>query len=263
MNQTSYKYIDEEDQHLHTLDGSPLFGTSTVVGIIAKPLTWWASGMAVGTLGWLNSTKAKKEERLKSAEESLEKIKSLSTHEYLTLLDKAYRAFNEKKESAAVQGTDMHSELENYAKSLRDGKEPEITDKNASFALWARNNIKSVLASEIHVYSREFWLGGIVDIVYEDLKGDLYIGDFKSSKEAYFSQFVQTALYGLQLTENKGGFDKEGNQILKLEKPIKGYAIFPFGSDFKEPTIRYTDEQWKQAAVGACALYKLNQKTNG
>jgi len=256
-----YKYIDTEDQHLHTLDDKPLLGTSTVCGIIAKPLTWWASGMAVSLLGW-SPTKTPKEERLQKASESLLNIGALDGEEYLQLLDKAYRAHNERKESAAVEGTNMHAELENYAKALRDGKEAEITELNEDFAFWAKKNIKQVLASEIHVYSHELWLGGICDIVYEDLRGDVYIGDFKSSKEAYFSQFLQTALYHIQIAENNGGFDKNGARILSLEKPIKGYAIFPFGSDFQEPTIRYASEDWIQAGIGATKLYKLNQNTN-
>ena len=41
-----YKYIDEGKEHLHTYLGKPLLGTSTVVGVLSKNLTWWAAETA-------------------------------------------------------------------------------------------------------------------------------------------------------------------------------------------------------------------------
>lgn len=265
----AYKYIDENKNHLHTLDGKPLMGASTVAGIISKPLTYWASGMAVGTLGWKNIKKVSKLEKLESAENALEMIKELDVNAYSDLLDKAYVAFNEKKDLAAEAGTDMHALLENYVTTCikENGGIPLAHKVNeskevSSFVEWSMKNVKRFLASEIHTFSRTYWLGGICDVIYEDLKGDVYIGDFKSSKEAYFSQFVQASLYHIQITENNGGYDKDGNKILELESPVKGYTIFPFGSDFKEPTVRYVSEAWLQTAVGACALYSLQNQTS-
>ena len=54
------KYQFNEKEHIHTLDDKPLMGTSTVVGIIAKPLTYWASGLAVGKLGCENEIELQK-----------------------------------------------------------------------------------------------------------------------------------------------------------------------------------------------------------
>ena len=259
----AYKFIDEEKKHLHTLDGKPLMGTTTVLSVINKPLAWWASGMAVGTLGWTNKKNFKQEERIAKAKPALEMIKDLEAPEYLDLLDKAYQAHNEKKETAAEEGTSVHEQIETYIKALMAGKTPTVTDKIKEFAFWAERNVKRFLASELYVYSREQWLGGCLDFIYEDLKDDIYIGDIKSSREAYFSQFLQCALYHIQLVENQGGYDKDGNRILELDRPIKGYAVCPFGSVFTEPTIRFSSEQWLQASIGAVALYKLNQNTNG
>jgi len=263
------KYSFDSENHIHKIGDKPLCGTSTVCGIIAKPLTWWASGMAVSVMGWSNKKITDKNVRLEKAKGALQAIKELEAPEYLDLLDKAYQAHNEKKEISAEAGTDMHALLEKYVKLMITDQAGLPMEMNSyehpaveQFVKWAKENVKRFLASEIYLYSREQWLGGICDVIYEDLKGDTYIGDFKSSKDAYFSQFLQTALYHIQLTENNGGFDKDGNKILELNGGIKGYAIFPFGSDFKEPTIRYASEDWTMAGIGAVKLYKLNQATN-
>ena len=42
-----YRYIDENKAHLHLLDEKPLLGTTTCLGILDKPLTWWAAGQAL------------------------------------------------------------------------------------------------------------------------------------------------------------------------------------------------------------------------
>src|SRR5437899_1811597 len=54
-----YRFHDKDGEHLHTLDGKPLIGTSTAIRVLNKPLTWWAAGMALTPLGWLNKNKSK------------------------------------------------------------------------------------------------------------------------------------------------------------------------------------------------------------
>ena len=61
------QYKFNKEKHLHTLDGIPLTGTSSVVGVLMKPLSWWASGKAVELLGWLNPKKHTEEERKASS----------------------------------------------------------------------------------------------------------------------------------------------------------------------------------------------------
>ena len=92
-------------------------GASTIVGVLDKPLSWWASGMAVGTLGWLNAKNSKKEERLEHLKPYYEKIKSVTEEEYLELLDEAYKAHSVRLKDSAQAGTDMHGELESYVKA--------------------------------------------------------------------------------------------------------------------------------------------------
>lgn len=262
-----YKFNSKE--HIHTLNDKPLIGTTSAISeVLAKNgLTWWASSMAVGTLGWSNPKKTNKEERIAKVEGALEMIKALDKESYLQLLDKAYQAHNERKETAAEDGTDLHAEIEKYIKVCIDlGTPVKVSDnehwseKAKIFSEWAVKNVKQFVWSEMHCYSRTLWLGGISDFGYITNDDELFIGDIKSSKEAYFSQFIQTALYQIQIEEN-GLLNSDGVQVQKLESPIKGYAIFPFGNGFTEPTIRYASDEWKEAAEGVVKIYKLLNST--
>ena len=115
----NYKFINEKGEHLHTLNDKPLMGTSTVLSVLSKPLTYWAAGLAVAELGWtpINGDDKKPvplEKRLPFAEARLEYVKGLSAQDYLKLLDKAYKAHATNLKSSAKSGTDLHLELSNY-----------------------------------------------------------------------------------------------------------------------------------------------------
>ncbi|HEV3219568.1 MAG TPA: hypothetical protein VGZ48_07335 [Candidatus Acidoferrales bacterium] len=271
------RYKFDEDQHLHSLDGKPLIGTSTVVGVVAKPLTWWASGLAVSELGWIKALKlndkpkptteqieANKITRLEHAIAAQEKIGLMEPEEYLALLDSAYRAHADTLTKSADKGTDMHAELEEYVKFtltehrgepilLWDGYKHKAVE---IFADWAVKNVKRFLVSEGHCYSEKLWTGGIVDLVFEDKQDRLAIMDFKSSKEAYLSQFFQIGGYDLEISEN-GIFDADGILKLKVDKEISYYAVFPFGMEDPAPQFHYDTVGAMQGFEAATVLYKL------
>lgn len=257
-----YKYIDEGKQHLHTLDEKPLIGTSSVSNVLAKPLTWWASGLAVAKFGWINKKDENgkyrtKEERLAVASNRFSEIKELDSEEYLDLVDSAYSAHAEKLDSSASAGTDLHAEIERYIKWVMGGsKGDSIFDTRIEpFIIWANKNVKRFLWSEIHCFSKELWVGGISDFGYEDMEGKYVVGDIKSSKEAYLSQFWQCAGYAIQLEEN-GGFDRDGNKILTLDKPIEYFMIFPFGMKEPEAQINLDNQGGRDAFKAELFLYK-------
>lgn len=267
-------YQFDHENHVHYLDEKPLIGTSTACHVIAKPLTWWASGMAVATLGWMNSKKKingkikffSKKLRLERVAPYLERIKELTAEQFLDLLDTAYKAHNQVKEDAAVTGTDRHAILEKYVKecieknggvpmSLVPGQFEEIQE----FVDWAHDNIKKFLWSEIYGYSREMWTGGIADVGWIDMKDKIVAGDFKSSKEAYFDQYIQIGGYDLMLTEN-GGFDDSGNKIFELSGLIERYCVIPFGQEILNPQFIEDVQAYKMAFKSAVHLYKLQQE---
>jgi len=256
-----YKYFDG-DKHLHTFDGKPLIGTSTVMNVLAKPLTWWASGLACEKFGWINKGNQKKgwtpkEDRLQQAIKVRQEIELLEDEDYLNLLDEAYSAHSKKLDTSAKSGTDLHEKVELYIKRcLRVGKIiPEVNPDIQPFINWAMQNLKRFLWSEMNCYSNKYWLGGITDFGFVDNQGKYGIGDIKSSKEAYDSQFWQCAGYDIQISEN-GGFTKDGVKVFTLDKPIDYYVIFPFGMPKPEAQYNYDTQGCREAFLATLTIHK-------
>lgn len=276
-----YKYLDENKEHMHTLDGKPLYGTSTVLKIINKPLAWWAAGMALTPFGWMNPGKKNAAGRVvgKFSQEELEAhaasyhntIKDMPLSMYVGLLQDAYRAHDSAKVSAGTKGTDRHEILEAYVKhciATHDGVPTKLTkgiideiDSIMPFVNWAVDNIKRFLWSEVNCYSEVLWTGGIADVGWLDHQDRVVAGDFKSSKEAYFEQFLQIGGYDIALTEN-GGLDKDGNKKFNLTAPIQAYCIIPFGAPTLTPNLQYDVESFKEGFKSALTLHKLQTVFN-
>jgi hypothetical protein len=215
----SYRYTDEGRKHLHTLNDKPLFGTSTVAKVIGKgdALTWWSSGMACAEFGWLNPKKHPADAVKQALEAAYKRVIGLSLSEYEKLVKTAYSAFNTRKNDAAKDGTDMHAELEYYVRACikNDGKPIDGAWPHKAvklFSDWSLANVEKFLWSEAHCYSEKLWVGGISDCGAILKDGKLAIIDFKSSKEAYFEQYVQAGGYSLLVEEN-GIFTADGVQV--------------------------------------------------
>ncbi len=258
-----YRFLDSKGEHLHTLDGKPLIGTSTALKVLAKPLTWWASGLAVAELGWLNAKLHAPEARLENVKKHLEKIKAMEPEEFVKLLDTAYAAHSKTLGKAAKDGTDMHAELEKYVRwciaEFNGAPEPYSQGNHVAveiFATWAAEHVSRFIASEVHCYSEELWTGGIVDLVFEDKEGRTAIMDFKSAKDAYQEHFFQCAGYDIEISEN-GVLDADGNELFRLEQPISYYAVFPFGKSNPEPMLNFDTESCKKAFRAAVELHKI------
>jgi hypothetical protein len=252
-----YKYYDNEDRkHYHELDGEPLLGASTICKVFPKVLTYWASGLACKEMGWNNPKDMPLERRIKLAGDSLEEIKTFTPEQYLNKLDVAYKAHAQRLTDSASAGTDLHSTLEHFVKTgeIKD-------DKILPFVNWAKENVKKWLWSESHCYSKELWAGGISDVGAELNTGDYIIIDFKSAKDVYYSQFVQTVIYAIMIEEN-GILDKDGNLVKKLDKEIKGVCIVPFGAKVVEPKFNWDMEELKTTAKLATNMYKILLRNN-
>ena len=274
MDEPLQEYKFNAKDHIHTYLDKPLMGTSTVVGVISKPLTYWASGLAVGKLGWTNS-KLKEggkyiniplDKRISHAEPFLEQIKGMTTPQYLDLLDEAYKAHATKLDDSAKSGTDMHAIMEEYVKNcviqnkgIPTAHNPNEDKKLSDFIDWSLLNVKRFLWSELYCYSNTLWVGGISDCGVELNDGKVGIIDFKSSKESYDSQFIQCAGYDLQISEN-GGFTDNGYPVFSLEKEIEFYAIIPFGADKFTVDFRYNTGELKDGFKSCLTLHKLLNK---
>lgn len=262
-----YKYKDEKGEHAHFLDGVPLFGTSTITGVLNKPLAYWASGLACEKFGWINKKDEDgkfrtKEQRLEVSEDKRDIISKLPSEDYLKLLDDAYSAHATSLKTSASDGTDLHALLEDYVKQCiekNNGAPLAYGGNNAKvllFAQWSVENVKRFIWSEMNCYSKEYHLGGITDCGFEDKEGRYGIIDFKSAKVAYDSHFIQIGGYDIQVSEN-GGFTANGVKTFTLDKPIEYYVVFPFGIKNMIPQYRYNVKQLKEAFIHCLELHKL------
>lgn len=266
-----YKYFDEKGEHLHTLDGRPLIGTSRIGNVLAKPLAWYGSGKAVEVFGCpepkvLTKIKNRKatpfeiQSHKKGLSESLARLREMTIEEYEVLIDKAYRAHDTYMRERAKGGTDIHGDCEAFIKSQMRGSEHVAPIQIEPFIDWSRETVKRWIWSEGHCYSEKHWIGGISDAGYEKLDGTFGILDFKSSKEAYLSQFWQCAGYDIEISEN-GVFDANGNMILMpLDKGISEYCIFTFGGDKPKPYFFSDPKGAREAFLAMLLIYnKLPQ----
>lgn len=260
--------VDENGypKHCHTLDGRPLIGTSTAVNVLAKPLSWWAAGKAVETLGWIHPDikddgkvigKRTKEERVMAVAETLRSIKIMTADAFVKLLDRAYKAHSVSLKDSSEKGTDLHQELEDFVKSEM-GKKPkrDFDPKIQPFIDWSKKNVEKFIYSEAHCFSERLWTGGISDAAALLKDGSMAIIDFKSSKEAYISQFIQCAGYAIQIEEN-GLWDKNGTVSKKIDKTFDTLIVVPFGAKEVVPKVRKDIKELKQGFESAVYLYKL------
>jgi len=258
--------------HIHELDGKPLKGASTVVGVLSKPLTYWAAGLACEKFGWTNGKKQVNgkyitiplEKRVAVVAPVLERIKTMNEEQFLALGDEAYKAHAQKLKDSAGSGTDMHAQLEEYVKNcLATGGTPlQYTgsfEPVRIFSEWAVANVKRFIYSESHGYSQKLWVGGISDCGVEFKDGSFGIIDFKSSKDAYTSQFIQIALYDIMLTEN-GLLDSKGEKKGEW-LGANTYVVFPFGMEVPKPQIRYDVDKYRRGAEAVSFIYDLVNDT--
>ena len=225
------KYEFEQGRHIHTLNGKPLMGVTTVLSVISKPaLIQWSANMAVDYI----ENNFPTFEQLYKGEATL-----------IDLFKIARTAHRIKKEKAGDWGTELHKAIENYVKGK--GETPfEGTQKEAfgNFANWALENKVEFLESEKHIWSREYWIGGICDLVIR-INGKKYIADVKTSSGIYNEHFFQMAAYDLCLSEMG-------------EKDIEGYIVINLKKDGTIQTKTVTDMlQNKEAFKAALTLYRI------
>jgi hypothetical protein len=270
---SDYRYIDEKREHLHTLRGKPLLGTSTVCGIIGKDgaLSWWAAELAAIealSTDQFHPTIREEFQAVKAIPDAVERKAAMNA------LSKKYPAFKKArfahyaKNNAADKGTDMHAELERYVKdSIAAGGAPlEQVAPGAhkaveSFAKWSQEHVAQFLLSEANCYSERLWVGGIIDCVAKMKSGHYAVIDFKSSKDAYFGQFVQAAGYATQLEEH-GAFRPDGSAIITKFSPIDRISVLyvvPFGANDPTPREQFDVIGFKHYFEAAARLYKGQQ----
>lgn len=229
------EFVFDEKEHAYFLDGKPLHGTTTVLGVIAKPaLIPWAAKMAVDYIIENFDT------------EMTEKGICITA----TLAEEAKHAHSKKKESAGEAGTEAHKEIEtiiNNAIELGEGIIYSAHSENKQvkkFIDWAIENQVKFLASEQRLYSEEWWTAGTADFICE-IKGNLYVGDVKTSSAIYPEHMWQASAYA-KMAEEMGMYENFHGVVI-VNVPKKG------GLNVKE---NY-DLKGNQEAFEACLkIYK-------
>jgi hypothetical protein len=203
---TKGNYEFDEFKHVHTLNGKNLIGTTTVLGIIAKPqLIPWAANEAV-----------------KYASANIKSDTKYSEEELVEIFKEAKVAHRKKKEKAGEAGTSVHEMIEKIIKNAIENTNgfiqvgPPENEQILRFVTWSIENKVKFLASEKHVYSEKMWIGGILDLICE-IDGKRLVGDIKTSSGIYPEAYIQCSAYSECLRENEG--EKiDGVVIINLKK---------------------------------------------
>lgn len=225
-NADKFRFKSKGHKHEIFIDGEwkSVLGCSTIAGMFDDGgwRTWWASGKALEQLGWMKSldrdeeaTEAEKlhrniERRLR-ANDALMELSKFTMEEYLSLLDKAYKAHSTESKDTASKGTDLHGILEEYIKA-KIVKKPiplvvsEQFEKPAEvFLKWEKDNEVEWLLSEFQVGSLMWQYCGIGDYLAR-IGGRMTLGDFKTS-----TMFKTTFIP--QLVGLKGAIEEQGVKI--------------------------------------------------
>ncbi len=221
--------------HAYTLDGKPLIGVTSVLGVIAKPaLVGWAAKM---TAEWI------RENCIRAGDEWLVKEEELQ---------EAVKAHTKKKESAGTKGTDVHAEVEEYIKRMIDDMDgnahamnPGFSKMAQEFIKWSVDNKVQFLASEKRIFSREWWVAGTADFTCV-IDGKRYVGDLKTMKKVWDrTPFFQVAAYRKMLEEIG-------------EEPYDGTLIVNINKETSELTEHrsYRTEADQSCFEAALALYR-------
>lgn len=195
LNEPKDRFQFDEENHVYTLDGKRMWGTTTILSVIAKPaLIGWSANMAVDYIE--NALAGQQNVASKTWKEAMEPL------DLNVVFKEARVAHTKRKESAGEAGTLVHAELEKLIKvaiqldgrieeyMVRDDMSPQAKE----FVQWAIVNKAKFLASEIRLYSEKLWVAGTADFICE-IKGKLYVGDIKTSSAIYPEMFIQASAY--------------------------------------------------------------------
>ena len=190
MEETKEGFVFDEKKHLYFYDGKPMTGCTTILGILAKPaLIPWAAKMAT--------------DHVRS--ELSKTDKWLWSSELPRILDEAKGAHARKRDDAAESGTDLHALVETWVRACiaeNDGY-PKVAEEGPIFAFtkWAIKENVRFIATETKLYSKELWVAGTVDLVFEK-GGKRFVGDIKTYKKLWDRvPLIQCAGYALMAEE--------------------------------------------------------------
>ncbi len=241
-----YKF--EKDRHIHTLDGRPLMGVTTVLKNWGDPsaLVNWSANTAVDyiesqvEIGHFNVASGIGSIEFKGA--------------FNEILTEARTAHLKKRDKAGDKGTEIHAQLEVMMNDLIAGELKEYVPIVNKIKNWLLDNGIKPLKSEMNVYSRSLWYGGIADGVVEK-DGMKYILDFKTSGSIQTKAFYQCGAYSYAVREMVAFDDNRYPDGVVIVHIPKGASFDPE----KNVYWRYDIGQLENAFVSILEAYKLDK----
>lgn len=221
----------DKETHKYTWEGREMTGTTTILKGVKNPdaLLGWAAGCAVDAL-----------------------LSGASPEE-------ARKAHVTKRDARKDDGTSTHELVEIWIKRMieSNGGMPiaEVGNPIYEFQRWAVSNDIVFLGSEMPVYYREGFVGGIIDFIFEK-DGKLYLGDLKTNKTPKYGSGIYYS-YWMQLASYRNAIESMG----RLNREIEGYAVCrmshatPTSPDF-EVKFRENYPADRRAFLGALEIYR-------
>ena len=192
MEETKEGFVFDEKKHLYFYDGKPMTGCTTILGILAKPaLIPWAAKMAT--------------DHVRSELSKTDKWFGLPNFREFLMKQKAHTPANATTRPKAAPI---------YMRLLRLGCERvllkmmairRLREEGPIFAFIEMGHQGKVrfIATETKLYSKELWVAGTVDLVFEK-GGKRFVGDIKTYKKLWDRvPLIQCAGYALMAEEMK------------------------------------------------------------
>lgn len=206
------KFTFDEKKHAYYLNGVKMTGVTSILGVIDKPaLIQWSANMAVDYVA----------SNLMSAI-----TYPLDNNKITEVFNLARKAWAKNRDSAGGIGTQCHYWIEQFVKAKINGSEyiPNYESENVKkmvekFIEWSVNENITFLLSEQKIYSTEHFYAGTVDIVFEK-GGKKYIGDIKTAKDIYSTNYLQMAGYHICFEELGKLKDLAGYCVINIPKIV-------------------------------------------
>lgn len=208
----------DDSKHAYSVDGKPVWGVTSIVGVIAKPaLMYWAVNQAINFL-----------------QDNLQAGKIYDEMQIKNLLTEAKSAHTKAKNGAADIGTMIHEWIEKFLKAGLERKplpkkplNKEMKNAIDGFLDWTKKNKVKFLASEQKIYSRKYKYAGTLD-AEAMVNGKRAIVDFKTGSRLYPEYFLQSTAYLYARREETGEKYDGGVYTLRLSKESKEQEIEAF-----------------------------------
>ncbi len=261
MNQNKFTF--DEKEHKYFLDGKPMTGITSVLGIIggdkAQNLIQWAADLAA-----IAGLEAEQIIGIKTEYDAIQKIEDWKEKkkakeafdEKYPIYKQARLSHRRKKEEAGQKGTDVHAEIEKLIKEAIEkfgGVIGEYHPENKqvdNFISWATKNEVKFLESEKRLYSEKLFVAGTCDFICE-IEGKVWLGDIKTSSGIWPENFAQMAGYEIMITE-MGLYKISGHIVINLKK----------NGEFEEKRS-VSLEDYKKFFLACLDIYRVQEKIKG